>query len=109
MMFEILSQFIEKECSPGNVDWDATEHHKAARKEMQELYDWWNNYYNKQYEVDSEAIWKEIEKHNPVVDWVPMNDEYDEWCPQWATEDDKQAYLMDLRSYRSLMLMLKKS
>jgi hypothetical protein len=92
MMFEILSQFIEKECSPGHIDWDATEHHKNARKEMQELYDWWNHYYNKQYTIDSEAIWKEIEKHSPTVNWIPTEADFIEWSPQWDNDADKQAY-----------------
>jgi hypothetical protein len=107
MMFEILSQFIEKECSPGHVDWDATEHHKAARKTMQEIYDWWHNYYNSQSKVDSDAIWKEIQKHDPVVGWVSMGD-YDEWCPQWATEDDKQAYKNGLKRLQKFEGTVKK-
>ena len=43
MIFEILCQFIEKECSPGGIDWDHDERHIAVRKEMQDLYDWWIN------------------------------------------------------------------
>lgn len=44
-MFQILADFIEQECSPGNIDWDSNAGHKRVRKTMQELYDWWNNVY----------------------------------------------------------------
>jgi len=53
MMFEILSQFIEKECSPGCVEWYGQHPHtilvgmerKNVRDEMQDLYDWWHKTY----------------------------------------------------------------
>ena len=48
-MFEVLSQFIENECSPGPIDWEASAHmvkvhgkEVNVRDEMQELYDWWH-------------------------------------------------------------------
>ena len=49
--FEILSQFIEKECNPGIVDWYYEGGHKIlvdgemknVRDEMQDLYDWWQS------------------------------------------------------------------
>lgn len=49
LMFEVLGQFIEKECSPGAIDWDADDFHRRIRREMQELWDWWNDVYLKQY------------------------------------------------------------
>jgi hypothetical protein len=70
MMFEILGQFIERECSPGIVEWygesgdkisvDGKE--KFVRDEMQELWDWWCNDYLKGYPAREEAIWREIER-----------------------------------------------
>lgn len=39
--FEVFCKFIEEECSPGQVDWNATEIHKVAMKEMMSLYNWW--------------------------------------------------------------------
>lgn len=53
LMFESLSIFIEKECSPGCVEWHGDWAHKVVvdgqqkcvRDEMQELYDWWHNTY----------------------------------------------------------------
>lgn len=57
MMFEILSDFIENECSPGHVEWYHSDKfhpgHKIkragreiwVRDEMQDLYDWWHKTY----------------------------------------------------------------
>lgn len=39
--FEILCQFIEKECSPGNIDWNYDKEHRDIMKEMLSLYNWW--------------------------------------------------------------------
>lgn len=41
MNFEILCQFIEKECSPGYVNWAYDEFHIEKMREMRSLYDWW--------------------------------------------------------------------
>ena len=56
VMFEVLSQFIERECTPECIDWEASGHmitvdgvEKNVRQEMQELYDWWHQEYNKDY------------------------------------------------------------
>lgn len=53
MMFESLSIFIEKECSPECVEWYGEYPHmimvgmewKNVRDEMQDLYDWWHQEY----------------------------------------------------------------
>jgi hypothetical protein len=78
VMFEVLSQFIEQECSPGIVDWDWDGEHKIVsgkpwspelqdspdavnvRKEMQFLYDWWHQKYNKEYQKKEEELWDHI-------------------------------------------------
>ena len=101
MMFEILSQFIEKECSPGTVDWDYDEWHRTARKEMQELYDWWHFIYNKQYSAICDRLWKKAEKHSPVTSWIERDD-FDEYCPQWATPMDEKLYRLYLDAVRRL-------
>ena len=45
IMFEILGQFLEKECGPdGIIDWDADEEHRAAMAEMRELWRWWKEH-----------------------------------------------------------------
>lgn len=82
MMFEILSQFIEKECSPGHVDWDWDEEHRAIRQEMQELYDWWHQVYNKQYLEQSEALWDKALEHRPAILWEQV----------WDNPDDEIIY-----------------
>ncbi|MCK9458443.1 MAG: hypothetical protein M0R80_02220 [Proteobacteria bacterium] len=96
MMFEILSQFIEQECSPGHVDWEASDHKIRVvkddsidpgsglpldpgkmvnvRDEMQELYDWWHNVYMKEYKEVEEILWAEARKHEPIDRWEEDDD-----------------------------------
>lgn len=47
IIFQILEDFVKKECSPGIVDWGHDDPHKVARKKMDELLDWWHNTYLK--------------------------------------------------------------
>ena len=51
-MFQILDDFVKKECSPEIINWDADADHKAARAKMDELLDWWKNIYLKFDEHD---------------------------------------------------------
>jgi hypothetical protein len=45
LVFEVLSQFIEDECPGERLDWDADPERASAWREMNDLYDWWNNVY----------------------------------------------------------------
>jgi hypothetical protein len=47
-MFEILGQFLERECGPeGIVDWETEPKDAAALAEMRELWRWWTEEYLK--------------------------------------------------------------
>jgi hypothetical protein len=106
-MFEILSRFIEGECSPGHVDWEGSGHTVEVngetvnvRDEMQRLYDWWHTVYNKEFREVDQIIWKEAQKHEPTEMFVPYEPEEDEegkegWMeydPQFPNEEDKEIY-----------------
>jgi len=65
-MFEVLSEFIEEECSPGIVDWEASAHTVEingkkvnVRSEMQYLYDWWHTYRLTYSQVD-DILWGKV-------------------------------------------------
>jgi hypothetical protein len=81
-MFEILSQFIEKECEPEEIiDWDASGHTikyhgkpTNVRKVMQELYDWWHNDYNKLRKEKEDEIWNKVVKYMPKPSFVEKED-----------------------------------
>lgn len=116
-MFEILSDFIEGECSPGHVEWHGEYGHKIkvdgeekyVRDEMQDLYDWWHVVYHKIYPEVSELLWEAARKHEMISDFRDIeekdfNEEEDEWMkveglgniractiwdPQWENDDDK--------------------
>jgi hypothetical protein len=55
-MFQILDDFVREECSPGIIDWDSNIEHKTARREMDELLDWWHNTYLKFDEQQFEGL-----------------------------------------------------
>jgi hypothetical protein len=81
-MFEVLSQFIEKECQPEEiVDWEASGHtikmngkSVNVRKVMQDLYDWWHQDYNKKRLQTDEALWLKCSKYSPKFESVPSKD-----------------------------------
>jgi hypothetical protein len=78
MIFEILSLFIEEECSPGYVEWYGKYGHKIkgkfVRDEMQELYDWWNKDYNKKRDTLKSKIWAKIYKYSPKTEFISIKD-----------------------------------
>jgi hypothetical protein len=105
MMFEILSQFLEKECSPGIVEWYVEYGHKITvdgeekyvRDEMQELYDWWHKKYNKEYPAREEALYdlkpKSIRDFRPCDDEEGEDGKYGEYYvfdPEYETEEDER-------------------
>lgn len=106
MMFEILSQFIEKECLPGHVEWYGEYGHKVdgvyVRDEMQELYDWWHLVYNKACPEVNELLWESCTKYKPIETWVSIDNEYDEYAPTWASEEDKEFYHLYLDAINKL-------
>lgn len=105
-MFEILSQFIEKECSPGHVDWEGSGHvvvvngeAKNVRQEMQDIYDWWH-VGRLDYEGAEEVLWKEIEAHPARREFIPLGKDFKEceekdacvyeWVSEFEREEDEQ-------------------
>jgi len=77
MMFQILTSFVDEECSPGWVDWEGSGHtivvdgvEKNVRQEMQDLYDWWKrsqkgeytDIYDADLHKEYEENWAKIEK-----------------------------------------------
>lgn len=46
-MFQILDDFVNKECIGGWVDWDSDEKHRSVRAKMDELLNWFHNVYLK--------------------------------------------------------------
>ena len=47
VMFEVLSNFVEKELRPHqDIDWDCSEYRSHARDEMEDLYRWWHEEYS---------------------------------------------------------------
>ena len=109
MMFEILSKFVEEECSPGIVGWYGEVGHKITidgqekfvRDEMQDLYDWWHKEWNKEYEKKEEKMWEEIGKYSPPLEKMFKDNRYD---PQYDSSEQKENYkrlIKELNEYET--------
>jgi hypothetical protein len=101
MMFEMLCQFIEKECSPGNIEWYGEGGHKFTvnkvekyvMDEMKELVEWWHKVWNKEYQEVSDMLWAEAGLHSPTREFVDVpGTTYIEWLPEFETEEDETIY-----------------
>jgi len=83
MMFEILSDFIEKECGPDCfVEWYGDDPHMIevngeqviVRDELQDLYDWWHDDYMKNKDNIFDA-WHEHRKLHVEDVWTTVIDQ----------------------------------
>ncbi len=108
-MFEILTQFIEEECSPGHVEWYGTDGHKITvdgeekyvRDEMQDLYDWWHQQYLKRYPALEDKFCEAVHEHDKAHKLSNLRKEAGTcyWDPQYDTLENKKwghALLMQL-------------
>jgi len=112
MMFEILSDFIEKECSPGHVEWYGEHGHKIevageekyVRDEMQDLYDWWHVVCQTEYPEVDDLLWAEANKHRPTRN-LRQEGEFSVWDPQFPIEEDKELWNNCVRATSKLEQM----
>jgi len=108
MSFEILVQFIERECSPGHTEWygefapqiEVNGVEINAMDEMLELKQWWEVVYQKDYPEKTDEIWEAAEKVSPRHVLTHEDDMPD--CVagtlEFVYEDDEQR-----DTYRALM------
>jgi hypothetical protein len=119
-MFEVLSDFVEGECSPGHIDWESSGHtvmvngvEKNVRVEMQDLYDWWHQVYQTEYQEVEDLLWAEANKHPPDdKQFIPINvddevvDEDDadffRWEQNFATPEDEEVHRICVRATNKL-------
>ncbi len=87
MMFEILSQFLEKECSPGIVDWEASDHtvmygghERNVQEVMWHLYHWWHKIYLVKHKYQYEQ-WHDHFSANTLNDSI--------FNPEWKSIEDR--------------------
>jgi len=100
MMFELLCQFVERECSPGHIEWYGEYGHKITVEctekyvidEMKDLIAWWHQVWNKEVEEVEDMLWTEALRHSPISDFVPLSDHLVEWKPQFANDHDEEVY-----------------
>jgi len=103
MMFEILGEFIEKECSPGHVEWYGEHGHKIevdgeevyVMDEMKALWEWFTEKYMKAYPEAEEMIYdriRAIDEQHLKAHFVPYGDSDDlvEWDPQYDDASKKE-------------------
>lgn len=114
IMFELLSQFIEQECSPGHVEWYGEGGHKITangvekyvRDEMQELYDWWHTVYNGEWQEVDDMLWAEARKHRLPAARPLENSDYTKGGLKHPTDEDREIYKRCVRGVNKLERML---
>jgi len=101
MMFEILAQFIDDECSPGHVEWYGEGGHKIivngekkyVLDEMKDLVAWWDTVWNGEWEEVNDILWAEANKHDPETTWTKEDeDQMSFWDPQFRETEDGELW-----------------
>lgn len=106
-MFQILTDFMEKEKPGERIDWSYNEEHAHAWKEMTELYDWWHNVYLKFDPWNPPMIPNELDpiigvkvtedgRHLADVSWPSKEKEgawHEAWKDQLAAEENMNRQL----------------
>lgn len=94
-MFEILEQFVEKECSPGHVEWYGEYGHKVfvngrekfVRDEMDDLLKWWNERF---IPYDNYELPEQTAEHPEALTWfTEREDGLYEFKPIYESEEDR--------------------
>ena len=121
MMFEILAQFIEDECSPGHVTWYGEDGHKITINgqekyvldEMKDLVAWWDTVWNGEWEEVNEILWAEAHKHDPTSEWTECSEEEESgmsyWDPQFQETEDGELWHKCVRSVSKLERIMYKA
>jgi len=92
VMFEMLSEFLEKECSSSIVDWEMSDHRiqygghsRNVQNVMWHLYNWWHKVYLIKYENEYNQ-WHEYHKVNTI-----KSNNFDIiWNPEWISNGHKR-------------------
>jgi len=99
VMFEVLCQFLEKECNPGNKEWYGEHGRKLdsgkyVMDEMKDIAEWWTGVWNKAYPEVCDQLWKEANKHPPVSEFEPCDDNPHlvSWDLKFANDNDDEIY-----------------
>jgi hypothetical protein len=106
--FQILTDFIDKECSPGHVQWYGDCPHQVevngvvenVMDEMLELYHWWNTVYLKEYPKMMDDFWEVASECGPEMKCVPYDDMPDHVAGQLVSEFDNDE---QRDAYKSVM------
>lgn len=98
IMFQVLSDFLEKECGKNcHVEWYGEHPHLVkvngkmvnVRDEMQDLYDWWHNDYliNRDHIYDA---WHEHrEKHVKDI-FTPIERDLEGWTTEYSKPEEEK-------------------
>jgi len=119
MMFEVLTRFIDDECSPGYVQWYGEEGHKITVNdqekyvldEMKDLVAWWDTVWNSEWEEVQDILWAEAHKHDPTSEWTEYGDAkpgLSYWDPQFTETEDGELWHVCLRAVSKLERIMHK-
>lgn len=119
MMFEILAQFIEDECSPGRVQWYGEQGHritvngkeKYVLDEMRDLVTWWDIVWNGEWGEVTDILWAEAHRHDPESEWNETDGQpgLSYWDPQFKETEDGEIWHKCVRSINNLERIMHKA
>ena len=97
VMFEVLQQFVEKECSPGFVDWKRSNHtivvdgeDENVRDVMDDVLAFWDRYIRGMGSYhDDWHIFRELHAENYTSPF-PDNPEWVTWKTKWDSEENEK-------------------
>jgi hypothetical protein len=114
LMFEVLSQFIDEECSPGHIDWYGEFPHiikvdgvdKNVMDEMKDLYAWFHIDYIKAYPAEQAVLMDQVHK----IDSEFLISEFQEiegstyfsWDPQYKNPEAKEQVTELFKQYSQI-------
>jgi len=110
--FQILTDFIDKECSPGHVEWYGDCCHQVevndvmenVMDEMKELYWWWNVVHEQSYPAKCDELWEIAGECSPKMLSKPMEgmDDFVELVMEYEDDEQRDKYTAVTKEIRDL-------
>jgi len=98
-MFQILHDFVKKECSPGCIDWESDEEHKSVRKKMEEILEWWRETYLKFDSYDLKLNSPERINKYSKEDCLKLDNAYNQDIKMEKELTEKMKEIIEIRGY----------
>ena len=110
VIFEIISDFVENECSPGHIEWYSENSHKVTvngkekfvRDELQDIYNWWHKKMHGSYPALEDELLEKMAmcSSDRELHAIPGNPRLMEWRQEWDDPERESDYKSLSEQYR---------